>query len=193
MNKISNNTATLDLRVGRLEGTMEQIQKDVQDNSRILGDLTQTIGIFKDSVMSKISQATAPKWPMIVSIGSLIMTILLLVGGGFTIVMSGQSESIREIQSDIDVLTKQQLNDAFERGKSIANKEALSEHLVRTDVFIEDIRGKQIEVLKNISDLQSHVKSLDEQTKIIDNRRYTERFEKFQHSTTQGIDKKLLE
>ena len=195
MNKQSN-TTTLDLRVGRLEGTMEQIQKDVQENSRVLEDLTQTIGIFKDSIMSKIGQATAPKWPIIISIGSLIMTILLLVGGGFTIVMSGQTEAIKTIQADVDINTKNRMNEMYEQGQNASFKESIGKHLIRTDNFIEDIREKQISVLKTISHLEAHSQTLDEQIKIVDNRRYGERGEliqhKLQHSTTQGVDKLTL-
>ena len=192
MNKTPNDKVTLDLRVGRLEGTMEQIQKDVQENSRVLVDLTQTIGIFKDTVMSKIGQATSPKWPIIVSIGSLVITILLLIGGGFTFAMSGQADSIKAVQSDVDSLIEQKIKDSYDHGRASADKDAINAHLLRTDTFTEDIRNKQIDVLKVISAQEAKIKNLEEQIKIVDCRRYNERFEKFKLSTTIGVDRKEI-
>jgi hypothetical protein len=198
MNKISNSTATLDLRVGRLEGTMEQIQRDVQENSRVLGDLTQTIGIFKDSIMGKIGQLTQPRWPLIVGFVTLILTIGTLVGGGFTIVLSGQNEAIKSTQADINILITQRINDSYEQGKNCAHKDEMKNQVITTGNLINELKTWRLEHTKENGQLTAQINSLEKQVDKIENRQYTDRIDRMKventgKTITLGVDKVPLQ
>ena len=128
-------------RVGHLEGAVESLAHEVQETNRNLKDFSQETGRsvkelsvsmarFKDDVLGHIGKATAPKWPLIVSIGSLALTILGLGGTIVAMIMSGQSGQISKLEGRLEACTdkyhQQALISSFEDGKSAAWREQVA-------------------------------------------------------------------
>lgn len=187
-------TAALESRVGRLEGTVEQIQKDIQENSRALGELAQTITVFKDSMMSQLGKATTPRWPLIIGVATLFVTICALIGGGFTIVMSGHSDAIKAVQSDIDVLNREKLKDMYDHGRTDAFKELDLKTHDKTEMVLEKMLERQIQVLSRLSATEAKIGNLEHDLDITDSRRYNEQMEKYRSSWMEsGKETKTLD
>lgn len=122
-------TLQLESRVGRLEVGVELLTKEIQEIGQNVHSLSSGLGDFKEKILANIGQATTPKWPLIVSIGSLIITIMALAGGIASIMFSGQTEAIKEVQAVAKYLTNKQLDDAFVNGQVSAWRPQINEDI----------------------------------------------------------------
>ena len=123
----------LESRVGRLEGAMESLTHDVQEVTRSVKHLAENMGGFRETILANIGTATAPRWPIIISIGVLIMMIVGLGGAIIPIVMSGQRESIEYNQATIEKLKEAQHIRLYQNGYDEACREHLNERLIKLE------------------------------------------------------------
>lgn len=106
----------IESRVGRLEGAVESLTHEVQETSQNVRHLVASMGEFKTEISRNIGEATAPKWPLIASIGSLITTIMLLGATLIAFIFSGQSERITELKESVEDLNKHKNEMMYDRG-----------------------------------------------------------------------------
>jgi hypothetical protein len=124
-------------RVGRLEGAVENLTHEVQETSKVVRDIASGLGKFKEDVLGHIGQATAPKWPLIVSF---VMVALTIISLGSTVVyqsMSGQSAALAKMTSRMDSFDERELRNVFLDGKHEAWRENIEKITTKLDVDLQ--------------------------------------------------------
>jgi len=107
-------------RIGKLEGTMEQLAKDIQATNNSLQQLAKTtnesiqgltvkLDTTKDDILQQMTKAAAPKWPAITGIIASILTFLLLVGSLAAFVLTAQNHAIQRNEKNIQQLSEWRL------------------------------------------------------------------------------------
>ena len=133
----------IDSRVGKLEGIVSTLARDIQETSRAvreqgentnrgfkeqqqaLSDFQGSMSKFKEDVLAHIGSATAPKWPLIVSSIMVVVMILGLSGSVFAVIMSGQKDAIARNSHVIEEIQTMHINTAFESGKMVGWREKM--------------------------------------------------------------------
>jgi hypothetical protein len=82
----------LQSRVGRLEGAMEQLAVEVVGVNNAVKNLAEGFSAFETKIFTHIGTATAPKWPAIIGIGSMVLTICGLILMGLLSVFGSQRD-----------------------------------------------------------------------------------------------------
>jgi len=133
------NSGDLEIRVGRLEGTMESLAQEVKQTNRNLQEfaretnnninqLATQVGHIKDTLVKEISevkdafscqitQKTKPDWSSILSVIALITTIIVMGATLVAFIFSGQSERININNGKIANIEQQMLDRSFEHGQ----------------------------------------------------------------------------
>ena len=155
----TNKTFAMDSRVGRLEGVVETLSKEVHDIAVAVRGITSSLGNFKEDVLGKIGVATAPKWPLIASLSTMTLTILGLCGTIIAIMLSGQSDAINQNRMGVAILNQQAVVSAHESGKLESYTNTIAESIKSLD-----IKTQQEILLQNQQSLLRH----NSQEKIID-------------------------
>lgn len=113
----SKQSSQLDSRVGRLEGVVQTLSTEVQEITRAVRAITDSLGTFKEDVLSRLGVATAPKWPLIASLVTMLLTIFGLCTTIITIVLMGQGDSIHQNRESIMRLQEKFVQIAYESGE----------------------------------------------------------------------------
>jgi hypothetical protein len=113
----SKQNSQLDSRVGRLEGVVQTLSTEVQEITRAVRAITDSLGTFKEDVLARLGVATAPKWPLIASLVTMLLTIFGLCTTIITIVLMGQSDSIYQNRESIIRLQEKFVQIAYESGE----------------------------------------------------------------------------
>jgi len=138
----------LDTRVGRLEGVVTTLSKEVQDITRAVRDITNSLGTFKEDILARLGTATAPKWPLIAGVCSMLLTILGLCGTIVAILLSGHGQAIKHNQESLQAINAQNVEVAFQAGKTEANIRNVDEH-------IQCMSKRQAAVEDNMHEIQA--------------------------------------
>ena len=126
----------LDSRVGRLEGVVETLSNEVQDTTKAVRVMAESFGNFKEDVLERIGTATAPKWPLIASLTTMMLTVFGLCGTVVAILLSGQGELIHQNRLAIEKVHERAIEISFDAGAISAWKEAV-------DDKIDDIKKRE--------------------------------------------------
>ena len=119
----------LDSRVGRLEGVVETLSNEVQDTTKAVRVMAESFGNFKEDVLEKIGTATAPKWPLIASLTTMMLTVFGLCGTVVAILLSGQGELIHQNRLAIEQVHEKAIETSFNAGVMFAWKESTDKRL----------------------------------------------------------------
>lgn len=128
VNSTMGNPQNIESRVGKLEGAVEALSHDVQEIHDIVRSSAQEQQNFQKQILNEMGKATAPRWPLIASIGSLVIALLTLVGGIISIIVSGQGEAITKANNQIEQLQSRIYDTRYEDGKNAAWKEEVSKN-----------------------------------------------------------------
>ena len=123
----------LDSRVGRLEGVVQSLSQEVQDVTKAVRDITASLSTFKEDVLARLGMATAPKWPLITAVGSMLLTIFGLCGTIIAILLSGQSGAIQDNHQILNQHQERFTQLAHEQGVSSAWKEVFTTRIESLD------------------------------------------------------------
>lgn len=115
----------IESRVGRLEGAVQSITRDVREMSHNIDRVASSLGDFKQEVVGHLGKLNSPRWPLIVSIATLVIGIFTLIGGIGAIILSGQSASVAKIEASLEKVRNESLESKYEDGKTSGWKEAL--------------------------------------------------------------------
>lgn len=159
---MKNNTPTngnVETRIGRLEGHYESLSQKVEIVDRNLSGFRTEVGndigalredikevvkgftSFKETMTSNIGVATAPKWPLIVSIGSFILTICGMAATIIALLMSGQNTAIADAKGDLKSIRSDMYDAQYNSGKSGEWRTTVSQTLVDLDIKLQREMG----------------------------------------------------
>ena len=135
------NTAgvALESRVGKLEGTMEKLAQEVRITNQNMQRISDNFISFKEDLLSKIGTITTPKWPMIFSAVTLLVTILGLGGTIIALMISGQKEILREHDIQLIEIQRSINSDKVEQTKANTHIEELVSSLEKEHKATEDL------------------------------------------------------
>jgi hypothetical protein len=159
-NKENTNYGTLDTRVGRLEGLVTTLAHEVKETSQTIRELVNHFTDFKENILKNISRATAPKWPLIVSIGTLLLTILGLGGTIVALLMSGQQSSLNRHAEELATINAKITAQNYDNG-------ILAQWMKQTDKAMEALDErlqKEMTLINNTT--ESKLKGLDDKLQI---------------------------
>lgn len=145
----------IETRVGRLEGAVESLASEVKQTNETVKDLAHHIMTFQDKVNSNINAASSPNWPLIVSMGSLIATIVIMGATLTAFMFSGQSERIADNRATIQHLRTTDYDAQYRHGSLDAWRENVNEELDDLDVTLQ----REIKLLNDFT--QERIVALD--------------------------------
>ena len=149
----------MDTRVGRLEGVVESLTRDIQEVSQNINTMGKEIGNFREmvgdtltrmregfntqleSVTDRLTTSSKPQWQTISAFVALAITVLGMAGAVVGLMLSGQSERITRLQDDTKIVTTQMFNNQYEKGKSDAFAAETSSHLAKLDTTLQREMG----------------------------------------------------
>ena len=104
-----NKDEQMDSRVGRLEGVVEALVNSVRS-------MTDSLGSFKDDILNKLGKASEPKWPLLATLTTIILTLFGLCVAIVTILLSGQGEAIQQNRIAIEQGKQTSITKAYNEG-----------------------------------------------------------------------------
>lgn len=137
MARSSTNDMHLESRVGHLEGTMETLAQEVRVTSESVREVTHTLSKVKDEIFARLGSLTAPRWPLIISIGTLLITILGLAGTIVALMLSGQRDAIETLKSQYVSLQTESSTGKLEDGRNMEWRNNVTKVLVDLDVKLQ--------------------------------------------------------
>ena len=172
--------AALESRVGKLEGTMETLAQEVRVTNQNMQKISDSFSLFREDLLSKIGTITTPKWPMIFSAVTLLVTILGLGGTIIALMISGEKEAVKthdlqliEVQRNINL-------DKIEQTKANTHIDALvntlnDEHKATQDL-VTDLKQWRLIHTDNegkfVGDLTARINILEKSVDILEKRQY---------------------
>jgi len=166
----------MDTRVGRLEGVVESLTRDIQEVSQNISVMGKEIGNFREMVgetlarmrdgfneqlnivTDRMTASTKPQWQTISAFIALAITLLGMAGAVIGLLMSGQAQNVSDLKHDTGVITERMFLNQYEKGKSDAFAAETNNHLNRLDLSL------QREITLTTQSLESEVKALDEKS-----------------------------
>lgn len=142
-------------RVGRLEGAVETLVKEVEQTSSDVRMLVNRFNDFGREVSNEIGKATTPKWPLIASIGSLVTVTMMMAATLIAFIFSGQSERINDNRENIVKLVEKQEKIEYNHGRMDEWKEGVSKDIMSLDVNLQ----REMRLLNEI--INEKVENLD--------------------------------
>jgi DNA-binding FrmR family transcriptional regulator len=149
----------MNTRVGRLEGVVEALTKNIQEVSNnvnsISTQLTTTTSELKDAMVNSIEELrtgfskqldtvtdrlttnTKPQWQTIGAFVSLAIVLLGMSGAVVALIMNGQAENIRSVQANTTAISERLFNGQYEKGKADATTAAFADHFKNLDITLQ--------------------------------------------------------
>ncbi|MCK9557574.1 MAG: hypothetical protein M0R50_05985 [Candidatus Cloacimonetes bacterium] len=136
--KITERDNAMDRRVGRLEGVVESLTRDIQEVSQNIGMMNKELTNFRETignaltsmrddstaqlnaVTDRLTASSKPQWQTISAFAALAITLLGMAGAVVALIMSGQSENITNLKRDTATITERMFQNQYEKGKSDA-------------------------------------------------------------------------
>jgi len=199
------NSGDLEIRVGRLEGTMESLAQEVKQTNHNLQEfaretnnninqLATQVGHIKDTLVKEISevkdafscqitQKTKPDWGSILSVIALITTIIVMGATLVAFVFSGQSERITLNTGKINDIEQQIIDRSFEHGQINNWMKNNEEKISQLQIDTETLR------LWKIEHIQEHSKCAEKFGKMESDIEYLKKgVDELRGGNTIGID-----
>jgi hypothetical protein len=133
----NNKTADLEVRMGKLESHVEHLINQVTRTNETVSNIAGSMSDFKEQVLKKLGEATAPKWPVIVGVLIQLLTVFGLCGTMIAFSLSGQSEKISDNLFSIAELRANAYDARFEDGKLAAWQEEINHEINTLDVTLQ--------------------------------------------------------
>lgn len=182
----SHNSQTMDVkleaRVGRVEGIVETLAKDVEQINKAIITLTDSFSEFKDTIGNKLINATKPQWPLIVSIVSMVIMLLAMGASLIAFIFSGHAASIADIRHVQSVAMDKISDSKYDKGRIDMMCEIMNTKLVGLDDKIESLHEQtsilqtwQTDQIKNVAKNSEKIDNLSNIVERIDNRQYESR------------------
>lgn len=145
----------MNTRVGKLEGVVETLTRDIQEVSHSVGILGSNINALRDlmsdslskmrdgftsqlsEVTDRLTTSAKPQWQTISAFAALALTVLGMAGTIIALVMSGYAENIQGLKHDTSVITDRMFLSQYEKGKSDAFAANVSNHLSSLDSTLQ--------------------------------------------------------
>lgn len=131
----------MNTRVGRLEGVVETLTRDIQEVSKAVGAVGKQVGDLKDTfadslsknredfntqiehVVDRLTSAHKPQWQTISSFVVLAITVLGMAGAVVGLILSGQSDNLKQLQVQVAASQMAEVTKAHDDGKTEAVRE----------------------------------------------------------------------
>ena len=171
-------THHMDTRVGRLEGVVETLTRDVQEVAHSVGLLSSQLGEVKDAisislggmrdsftsqldiVTNRLTSSTKPQWQTISMYFTIGIVLLGMAGAVVGLLMSGQSNNINRLQTDISINTAQMFSNQYEKGKADAFSANVATHLANLDASLQ----REMRLINDTT--EARIKALDDKLQI---------------------------
>lgn len=131
----------MDTRVGRLEGVVETLTKDVQEVSRSVGELGKNMTIMRDGIdanlvklrdtftaqldqaVSNLTHQSKPQWQSIFAFVCMGLTVLGMAGAVVGMMFSGIANNIGDLKTKQEIITERLFAAEREKGRSDARND----------------------------------------------------------------------
>jgi len=158
-------------RLGIVEGAVETIGQDVKSlasrmDSNVqalgheVGSLRDTIADKIESVMNRVGTETKPRWPLILSFGGIVITLLGLAGSIVGLGFTGLGSSVAEVKATQSALQERLFQAQYEKGRSDAFISQATSQIRELDEKL------QREMTLINATTEARVKALDEKLQI---------------------------
>jgi len=145
----------MDTRVGRLEGVVESLTRDIQEVSQNINMMGKEMGNFREmigetltrmregftaqieSVTDRLTTSSKPQWQSIFAFVAMGLTVLGMAGAVVGMLFSGQTANITRLQNDTAVITERMFAAQYEKGKADAFSAETSSHLTKLDTTLQ--------------------------------------------------------
>lgn len=145
----------MDTRVGRLEGVVESLTRDIQEVSQNINMMGKEMGSFREmigetltrmregfsaqieSVTDRLTTSSKPQWQSIFAFVAMGLTVLGMAGAVVGMLFSGQAANVTRLQNDTAVITERMFSAQYEKGKADAFAAETSSHLVKLDTTLQ--------------------------------------------------------
>ena len=166
------NTADLEIRVGRLEGTMEALAEEVKQTnhnlqnfardtnqninqlavqvSHIKDTLVKEIGDVKDAFSCQLTQSSKPDWGIILSVIGLLTTVVVMGATLIAFMFSGQAEQIKINTDAVGVLQETDLKYNYEHGQTMQWIQSTEDKIAKLDLLMNDRWNRENELLETL-------------------------------------------
>jgi hypothetical protein len=136
----NNTNMQLESRVGRLEGAMETLATEVKTTSENVREISKSMTGFKEEILARLGTIAAPKWPMIIGVVSLLITILGLGGTIIAMMISGQRDAIETLKNNIGAMNSCMYNERYETGQTSVVKAQLTDNIKQLHDDVADLQ-----------------------------------------------------
>ena len=179
----------MDTRVGRLEGVVESLTRDIQEVSQNISMMGKELGSFREligdaltrmrdgfntqlnTVTDRMMISTKPQWQTITAFSVMGLTVLGMAGAVVALLLSGQSDNISSLKKDTATITERMFQNQYEKGKS--------------DAFAQTTERELNALLRTLDD---KVKALDDKIATENKMRDKETSAELTRLTTEIID-----
>jgi hypothetical protein len=145
----------MDTRVGRLEGVVESLTRDIQEVSQNINMMGKEMGSFREmigetltrmregfsaqieSVTDRLTTSAKPQWQSIFAFVAMGLTVLGMAGAVVGMLFSGQAANVNRLQNDTAVITERMFSAQYEKGKQDAFATETSGHLTKLDTTLQ--------------------------------------------------------
>jgi hypothetical protein len=145
----------MDTRVGRLEGVVESLTRDIQEVSQNINMMGKEMGSFREmigetltrmregfstqieSVTDRLTTSSKPQWQSIFAFVAMGLTVLGMAGAVVGMLFNGQAANVNRLQSDTAVITERMFSAQYEKGKADAFAAETSSHLAKLDTTLQ--------------------------------------------------------
>lgn len=177
----------MDTRVGRLEGVVESLTRDIQEVSANINTMGRELGSFREmigdtltkmrdgfndqlnTVTDRLTTSAKPQWQSIFAFVAMGLTVIGMAGAVVGMMFSGQTANITRLQNDTAIITERMFANQYEKGKSDAFASETSSHLAKLDTTLQ----REMTLMQQTTD--SKIQGLDDklQTEIkLDRKNY---------------------
>jgi hypothetical protein len=145
----------MDTRVGRLEGVVESLTRDIQEVSQNISMMGKEMGSFREmigdtltrmregftaqieSVTDRLTTSAKPQWQSIFAFVAMGLTVLGMAGAVVGMLFSGQAANVNRLQNDTAIITERMFSAQYEKGKADAFAAETSSHLIKLDTTLQ--------------------------------------------------------
>jgi uncharacterized protein (UPF0335 family) len=145
----------MDTRVGRLEGVVESLTRDIQEVSQNINMMGKEMGNFREmigetltrmregftaqieSVTDRLTTSSKPQWQSIFAFVAMGLTVLGMAGAVVGMLFSGQAANVNRLQNDTAIITERMFASQYEKGKADAFATETSGHLTKLDTTLQ--------------------------------------------------------
>ena len=164
----------IEVRVGKLEGAVETLAKDMSDMARNITGLGTEIGNLRSTLADKIdtmgqrmADKTKPNMQAITLFVTIGLAVLGMAGSLAGVVMNNHSSQIAELKAGLDTARAQHERAQYEKGQSDAFVKMAEQRMIENAAKFRDLDDKlQREMALINNTTESKVKALDDKLQL---------------------------